>query len=398
MASMTMDVDGLAAARAGTIHFPLRRWLFLCLFLAVWLSIMSVFANSDWAIAYARRAEIELKPVLENERSGWQVDNLSLFRNSLDATGASRWRENQLDYFSLFMSWSALPLPTFQQDVTSVRVAGNRVRVEVRLTFDEPITTSQEVRYYRQVGGAWRRTDGHFATRAPLLVQTPHLTIRAYDIDDKTAQLTVQGVEDYLERARRDLSEATESDLRPPLELEINPPPLAPLFGYDARQIGSDSDTVRILRAPLAFALARNALDGGMQRLELIYGKSLEVLADGLVSWEARTYAPPPRRWAEAERTLMRDALKNGYAIPLQHMTRGILPVGGTNDAGALINYQAWSIADYIALRYGRERFGQVADGVIQYSQWETLTRAVFDTSVEEFERSWREHLEELLK
>lgn len=398
MASIRMDVDGLSASRANMAYFPLRRWLFLCLFLAVWLSIMNVFANSDWAVAYARRAEIELKPVLENERSGWQVDNLSLLRNSLDATGASRWRENQMDYFSLFMNWSALPLPTFRQDVTSVRVEGNRVRVEVTLAFDDPITTSLEVRYYHQVGGTWKRTDGHFARNGPILVRTPDLTIRAFDIDDKTTQLTVLGIEDYLKQARRDFGATAAAAPHPPLELEINPPPLAPLFGYDARQTGGDSDTIRVLRAPLAFSLARNALDGPTMRLEQIYDKSLQVLADGLVNWEARAFAPPPRRWAEAERILMRDALKNGYALQLQDMTRGSLPVGGTNDAGALINYQAWSIADYIASRYGRERFGQVADAVIQYSQWETLTSAVFDISAEEFERGWKDHLEQLVK
>lgn len=372
-----------------------RRILALALYLLAWLAVMSQFAHADYTTAYAHHARGPIETRVRSELQAWQVGNLSIYRYQLASGGINRWRENQWEYFAQYWSWSAVPFPLLEPEIRDMAWDGDLLQVMLWLHGEDPAALFQELRFYRRVNNEWQRVAPYAALESSAVrLRTSKYSITAYAIDAATASRAVEGLDAFSERVHRDFGVVWNPG--PRLELELHPPPYAPLFGYAFEGRRASDDAIAILRVPLAFGIARAAMNGDDQRLERLRGKNLYIVAEGLIAWEAHQFAPPPRAWQVAERRLMRDALARGYAVVPHEMTRRVMPLGGLAEGGPLLNLTAWTIADYIAARFGPQRFVDLIDGIMEYGQWSTLTREVFGVSLEEFEKGWRAHVEQL--
>ncbi len=372
------------------------RGVLLSLFLCGWLLVMNQLAQQEFYSAATTQAKFEIAPVLLSEYFAWKAANLPLLRNTFDPDAANGWRESQVEYFSEFNSWSALPFPITSQEPVDGELRSGVLRVDLKVGSESQ--TFHEVRYYRRHGGGWQSTDGRQAfSLQPIVRSSAHFKIKAFGLDDSTVNTTVAGLEEFYGQVERDLDEQQVLAGDAPLELEINPPPYPALFGAGGDGTWGAQGT-NALRAPIAFWSVRHILDGTDSRYTAIRKKNLNVLAEGIVAWEARQFAPPPVMWLSAEKTLVRDARAHGYFLPLSDLTRARVPVGGMTDAGPLLNMEAWTVASYIAQRFGRLKLADTVAGVVTYNTWDDLIQNVFEIKLEDFQHGWEAYVDDWLR
>lgn len=114
-------------------------------------------------------------------------------------------------------------------------------------------------------------------------------------------------------------------------------------------------------------------------------------LFPGLHNWLTKEQSGHPLMWESRMATALQRQLAEQGRLTLNGVSYGLGNSGRSPWQWRTLALD--SIVDYVVAQYGRERLPEFIQALSLHHSWNTLVPALYNVSVDDFERGWNEHL-----
>lgn len=386
------EAEQVAPSVSSTAQPHAAGWRGVVIFALVAVLVVSVRGLDLWR-GQERASEgrrNELRQTIAAELVARRQGDGEAYVKLLDPLASREWRRKQV------ATLTTLPLPTPSEEPPIIerwQFQGNAAMVDLR--FAGPPAT-RETRFYRIVADTWRRTPpiaAFWGSRQDADAPGVHFVYRELDAE------VVRGTVEALETAYRQGDVPVLAGER--LTVEIVPDYVVEYEAQENRLIlPSPRLSPRLVSIPdsgpilwrLAYPIADRLADPG-DAARYRYLDSVQLFQDHLRYWPLRWQAPFPQRW----QTQMLDTLRAAREDDLLVVSRAIDMFSASRVQAHLAYYEAMTMADYVAERYGSAGVLALEQALSQAPSWDRAVQATLSIDVAEFERGWRAYLDSRL-
>ena len=370
-----------------------------------------------------RRIRQDLADAVAEETLAWNAGDANRYRALLDPAGGGAWRaammrsfgegHNGIYYQSQSGPVMASPvLPSDQWWLQTVQLVAVEwqsdlavVRVSVR-TQDPFLSEYDETRIYRRVGNRWARSSSGDALWGPgETLDTAHFRLVFQRRDRPAARAAARDIEGWYQRVRRDYGLRERGD-DGPITVEIVATPVEGLEEAFEGPVRVPSPWL-VAMAPRQSAEAQLRWEIGLAVTKRLQGQAgpidryassgLRFVLSGLNLWEARQWAGEMVPWERQRAALVRQAVQDLARRPAQSSPAlPMLSVAQRSDDlqdGRTAYLLATTMADFIADRFGSERFGAVIAAARPLGATESRISAALRLTSWDLEREWAAYL-----
>ncbi|MBV7335748.1 hypothetical protein KFU94_47415 [Chloroflexi bacterium TSY] len=263
----------------------------------------------------------------------------------------------------------------------------------------------RETRYYQETDAGWQQVaPGKSFWGEQRMLETPHLRFEYLDRDHAAIERLAVPVENVYVTLHRRLRLALPAPTSK-LTIEITPNLVnrrsmagtrievsSPFAGQIPVGLSDDDYLMHeIVRRLVYWRVSGN----NTERLDGVFSARWRIMRRGLRSWLETDLLGQESEWDQQAKKIMIQQLHEHFPMTVTEISGWEEPMIHDREYFMLRTSAAKSLIEYIVVRHGQDKLGDLLRGFTQHRSWSDLIPALLDESVEEFEAGWNRYLGE---